>query len=85
MCGLAAGLQTMTVVALIIAIAVPACNVHSCMAAKNLRIRKNCGKVRGFGCELGLCNNTSNILPKRLKKTIIMKYNQAATVCNTVH
>jgi len=29
-------------------------------AAKNPRIwiRMNCGKVRGFGCELGICNNS---------------------------
>jgi len=47
--------RAMTVVALIIAIAVPVCDI-----TKNLRIliRINCGKVRGMGRELEMRNNT---------------------------
>jgi len=66
-----------TVVALIIAIAVPACHVHLCTISFDLwvqwylfktiiygsqksadSIRTNCGKVRGFGCELRIRNNS---------------------------
>jgi len=67
--------RAMTVVALIIAVrrafvldiawsmgaAISFQNRHTAVNYLRIRIRKNCGKVRGFGCELEICNNTKYI------------------------